>query len=172
MGIFVIFLLGKLETWFCFQTPCFLAWGITWDYFQTPEICLGGQLAISASQISAIWDKFITFVLKVVETCFWCLFQVFWHGKLIGTILRHQKAILSNQNKIAKFVTLNLNMLEIWFWCLFPIFWEWEIHWNHWGSDLSKLEISERSELSKLRGFSAPTFQKLRGPLLALPARS
>ena len=126
MGIFVIFLLGKLETWFWCQTPCFLALGIIWDHFQTPQICLGRQLAITASQISAIWDKFITFVLKAVETCFWCLFQVFWHDKLIGTILRHlrdQKAILSNQNKIAKFVTLNLNMLETWFWCLFPIFW-------------------------------------------------
>ena len=93
MGIFVIFLLGKLETWFWCQTPCFLAWGITWDHFQTPQICLGGQLAISASQISAIWDKFITVVLKEVETCFWCLFQVFWHDKLIGTILRHLRCL-------------------------------------------------------------------------------
>ena len=42
-------------------------------------------MAILTSQISSIWDKFITFVLKAVETCFWCLFQVFWHDKLIGT---------------------------------------------------------------------------------------
>ena len=88
MGIFEIFLLGKLKTWFWCQTPCFLAWGITWDHFQTPQICPGGQMAILTSQISSIWDKFITFVLKAVETCFWCLFQVFWHDKLIGTSRR------------------------------------------------------------------------------------
>jgi len=62
-------------------------------------------MAILTSQISAIWAKFRTFVLQVVETGFWCLFQVFWHDKLLGTILRHlrgQMAILANQNKIAK----------------------------------------------------------------------
>ena len=111
--------------------------------------------------------KFVTWVLNMLETWFWCLALGFWAWEIHWDHFQTSQIDLRGHNghlwplKIwwnGQICNLGsdhdrdlmvLNMLETWFWCLSQGCWAWEIHWDNFQTpqidQLAKMAFCHQS---------------------------
>ena len=94
-----------LETWFWCLSPGFWAWEIHWDHFQTPQNDLSGRnghfrpfMATHGHSNYHKMAKFVTLVLSMLETWFWCPSPGFWAWKIHWDHFQAPQIDLSGRN--------------------------------------------------------------------------